>query len=92
MLKPGGNVMPACLRQAGREQAAEVVGPHREQAAEEGGPGRQADSAADAYRDNPCWHSRLAGMYKINHWIPAYAGMTVGVEVKKFARHGSQRR
>ena len=24
-------------------------------------------------------HSRLAGMYCINHWIPAFAGMTAGV-------------
>ena len=24
-----------------------------------------------------CCHARLAGMYEINHWIPAFAGMTV---------------
>ena len=30
-------------------------------------------------------HSRSAGMACFNHWIPAFAGMTVGVEVRNSA-------
>ena len=28
------------------------------------------------------WHSRSAGMACLNHWIPAFAGMTAGVEIR----------
>ena len=31
-------------------------------------------------------HSRYAGMYKINHWIPACAGMTEEAKVKNLPR------
>ena len=32
----------------------------------------------------PGCHSRSAGMYGLNHWIPAFAGMTVGAAVGIF--------
>ena len=62
-----------------------MVEPRLEQAAEEGGgvvvKGWQALADALDWYSCGC-HSRLAGMYVINHWIPAYAGMTTGAEVK----------
>ena len=33
-------------------------------------------------------HSRSAGMACVNHWIPAFAGMTAGVASQEFGRNG----
>ena len=33
-------------------------------------------------------HSRFAGMACLNHWIPAFAGMTVGAAGQEFGRNG----
>ena len=45
-------------------------------------PGRALPGCLYAHRLFPvraCCHSSYAGMYSLNHWIPAFAGMTQGV-------------
>ena len=62
-----------------RDQAAEDARSYPAKAGiQEGGPGCQVDCDDDFCRDTPCAViPALAGMCCLNHWIPAFAGMTM---------------
>ena len=73
-----------------RNDEVPIVTPHRH-SSESWNPGRRrrdvrrmlAFGRMTALEDGiacPCCHSRSAGMDCLNHWIPAFAGMTTGVE------------
>ena len=44
--------------------------------------GKHNPSASVQQVPRSCGHSRCAGMDCVNHWIPAFAGMTGGAAVK----------
>ena len=50
--------------------------------------GKHNPSSAARQAPRSCGHSRRAGMACFNHWIPAFAGMTVGAGGQELGRHG----
>ena len=66
-----------------------MVEPRREQAAEESRKGAAgmlvrtpAFPGSRRYNKTLSCHSRYAEMYSLNHWIPAFAGMTKETAVR----------